>query len=116
MMNELQSDRSLLLKHKGVRALGVILTLLLLTVLTLQLVLHLGWNTYTNLDQITAIAVDGEGGIWVKGFQGPAGVLLLYQANGKPVQIPLHLPHAKYLKENSRHFWREILKSPLAWT
>lgn len=89
MMNELPSDRSLLLKHKGVRALGVILALLLLTALALQFFLRLGWKAYAGLDGIVGIAADGDGRVWVTGYQGPAGVLMLYQENARPVQIPL---------------------------
>jgi hypothetical protein len=77
MMNELPSDRSLLWKHKGVRALGVILALLLLTALALQFFLHLGWNAYADLDGIVGIAADSEGRVWVTGYQGPAAVLML---------------------------------------
>ena len=89
MMNELPSDRSLLLKHKGVRALGVILALLLLTALALQFFLHLGWTAYAGLDGIVGIAADGDGRVWVTGYQGPVGVLMLYQEDARPVQIPL---------------------------
>jgi ligand-binding sensor domain-containing protein len=89
MMNELPSDRSLLWKNKGVRALGVILALLLLTALALQISMHLGWKAYAGLDGIVGIAADGEGRVWVTGYRGPVAVLMLYQENARPVQIPL---------------------------
>lgn len=89
MMNELQSDRSLLFKHKGVMALGVILALLLLTALSLQLFLRLGWTAYAGLDGIVGIAADGDDRVWVTGYQGPVGVLMLYEENARPVEIPL---------------------------
>jgi ligand-binding sensor domain-containing protein len=89
MMNAFPSDKSLSLKHKGVRVLGVILALLVLTALALQFFLHLGWKAYAGLDGIVGIAADGDGRVWVTGYQGPVGVLMLYQENRRPVQIPL---------------------------
>ena len=88
MMKTSQSFRGLLQK-KRIQILGGILALLLLIALVLQLVLHLGWSTHGRLDHVVDIAADASGRVWVTGYQGPVGVLMLYQENARPVQIPL---------------------------
>src|SRR5688572_30088511 len=78
--------KSASLRQKSIRLFGLILALLLLTALTLQLFLRLGWNAYADLDGIVGIAADSEGRVWVTGYQGPVGVLMLYQENASPVE------------------------------
>ena len=80
---------SAFLRQKSIRLFGVILALLLLTVLSLQFFLHLGWKAYAGLDGIIGIAADGNGRVWVTGYQGPVGVLMLYEESESPAQIPL---------------------------
>ncbi|HSK89315.1 MAG TPA: two-component regulator propeller domain-containing protein, partial [Anaerolineales bacterium] len=77
------------LKRKAAWGLGAILALLLLTALSLQLLLRAGWNAYAGLDGTVGIAADGEGRVWATGYQGPAAVLMLYEDDARPVQIPL---------------------------
>ena len=78
-----------LLQKKKIQILGGILALLLLIALVLQLILHLGWSTLGPLDHVVGIAAGDDGRVWVTGYQGPVGVLMLYQENARPVQIPL---------------------------
>ncbi|HSL46338.1 MAG TPA: two-component regulator propeller domain-containing protein, partial [Anaerolineales bacterium] len=80
--------KSAFLRQKSIRLAGVILALLLLTALALQFFLHLGWKGYKGLDGIVGIAAD-DGRVWVTGYQGPVGALMLYQENESPVEIPL---------------------------
>jgi streptogramin lyase len=88
VINTSQSLRALL-QQKRIQILGAILVLLLLTALTLQFFLRLGWKAYPGLDGIVGIAADDDGRVWVTGYQGAAAVLMLYQENARPVQIPL---------------------------
>jgi streptogramin lyase len=101
---------SAFLSQKSIRLSGVILALLLLTALALQFFLHLGWKGYKGLDGIVGIAADGDGRVWVTGYQGPVGVLMLYQENESPVQIPLpeeltRLSHGALMVDNQDRVW-----------
>lgn len=69
--------------------LGIMLGILLFTYVSLQLVLWKGWTTYKGLDAVSAVAVDGQGQVWVAGYRQNIPSLLIYPETGKPRQVSM---------------------------
>lgn len=69
--------------------LGGFLALLLVAEIALQLALRNRWTRYEGLDTVSAIAVDGQGQIWVAGYQQDIPSLMLFPKGGQPRQISM---------------------------